>query len=214
MDASTEFLPEDAVNEASLLECDGSGSSYMVPTWLDRIMQEPETVKLYDSEDLLSDKGLFYSDHLFTHFIRAKLITDILTVYNKPTLTLYAVYHLGSKVCGHRAIVHGGLTSAIFDETMGALLYSCRQHQQLDFGAVFTARLEVDYKKPVPAGTRVVCIATVGTVEGRKIWVDSKLCDEPEGTVYATSKALFVKPRAPEEPQTPQQGTEAPLPPK
>jgi hypothetical protein len=44
--------------------------------------------------------------------------------------------------------VQGGLTSAIFDETFGVLLYAAGRynHLELEHG-VFTARLEVDYKK-------------------------------------------------------------------
>jgi hypothetical protein len=45
-------------------------------------------------------------------------------------------------------LAQGGLTSAIFDETFGVLLYAAGRynHLELEHG-VFTARLEVDYKK-------------------------------------------------------------------
>jgi hypothetical protein len=45
-------------------------------------------------------------------------------------------------------LLQGGLTSAIFDETFGVLLYAAGRynHLELEHG-VFTARLEVDYKK-------------------------------------------------------------------
>lgn len=41
----------------------------------------------------------------------------------------------------------GGLISAIFDETFGVLLYAAMRWGHFDVGMVFTARLEVDYKK-------------------------------------------------------------------
>lgn len=41
----------------------------------------------------------------------------------------------------------GGLISAIFDETFGILLYAAGRWGHFDLSMVFTARLEVDYKK-------------------------------------------------------------------
>jgi hypothetical protein len=41
----------------------------------------------------------------------------------------------------------GGFISAIFDETFGVLLYAAGRWGHMDFTMVFTARLEVDYKK-------------------------------------------------------------------
>jgi hypothetical protein len=41
----------------------------------------------------------------------------------------------------------GGLISAIFDETFGVLLYAAGRWGHFDCTMVFTARLEVDYKK-------------------------------------------------------------------
>jgi hypothetical protein len=50
----------------------------------------------------------------------------------------------------------GGLTSAIFDETFGVLLYAAGRynHLELEHG-VFTARLEVDYKKVRSSSGRI-----------------------------------------------------------
>jgi hypothetical protein len=39
------------------------------------------------------------------------------------------------------------LISAIFDETFGILLYAAGRWGHFDLSMVFTARLEVDYKK-------------------------------------------------------------------
>jgi hypothetical protein len=56
--------------------------------------------------------------------------------------------------------VQGGLTSAIFDETFGVLLYAAGRynHLELEHG-VFTARLEVDYKKVRPAAAATAAAA-------------------------------------------------------
>jgi acyl-CoA thioesterase FadM len=60
---------------------------------------------------------------------------------------------------------------------------------------VFTARLEVDYKAPLPAESTVVCRAAVQSFEGRKLWLDAEVADPDSGLVYARSKSLFVIPR-------------------
>lgn len=50
-------------------------------------------------------------------------------------------------VCGYPKIVHGGLTAAIIDETLGFLLYALKQSKALPFwGPAYTACLEVNYK--------------------------------------------------------------------
>jgi hypothetical protein len=43
----------------------------------------------------------------------------------------------------------------------------------------------------------VLCTAQVDSLEGRKIWVAANLTDPSQETVYASSRALFVKPKVP-----------------
>uniref|UniRef100_A0A383VFX8 Thioesterase domain-containing protein n=1 Tax=Tetradesmus obliquus TaxID=3088 RepID=A0A383VFX8_TETOB len=135
-------------------------------------------------------------DHLFLSLLQNDLIRDMVVIYADKKI--YTALRFGVPVCGHPTIVHGGLTSAIFDETFGVLLYAAGRysHLELEHG-VFTARLEVDYKKPLPAESTVLCTAQVDSLEGRKIWVAADLTDPLQQTVYASSRALFVKPKAP-----------------
>ena len=60
---------------------------------------------------------------------------------------------------------------------------------------MFTARLEVDYKAPLPAESTIVCSAKVESFEGRKLWLSASVADPQGETVYARSKSLFVIPR-------------------
>ncbi|KAF6264405.1 HotDog domain-containing protein [Scenedesmus sp. NREL 46B-D3] len=135
-------------------------------------------------------------DHLFLSLLQNDLILDMVVIYADKQL--FTALKLGVPVCGHPTIVHGGLTSAIFDETFGVLLYAAGRYKHLELEhGVFTARLEVDYKKPLPAESTVLCTARVDSCEGRKIWVAADLTDPSQETVYASSRALFVKPKAP-----------------
>lgn len=66
-----------------------------------------------------------------------------------------------------------GLTSAIIDETLGGLNYIMKREGVIDSGPSFTVHLEVDYKKPIPSESTVICTAKVSSVEGRKCWVSA-----------------------------------------
>ena len=57
----------------------------------------------------------------------------------------------------------------MIDETTGGLVFELKKAGELGPGAAFTARLEVDYKKPMPASADVICTARVESVEGRKV---------------------------------------------
>lgn len=58
-----------------------------------------------------------------------------------------------------------------------------------------TARLEVDYCKKVPQYTTVLCTARLEMIDGRKMWMTAEVKDQPNGTVYAAARGLFVAPR-------------------
>jgi acyl-coenzyme A thioesterase PaaI-like protein len=85
---------------------------------------------------------------------------------------------------GAPGLAHGGVISAAVDEGMGYLLW-------LVESPAVTARLEVDFRKPVPVGSRLELRARVEDVEGRKIrasltgWVD--------GEVVVEARALYLK---------------------
>ena len=54
-----------------------------------------------------------------------------------------------------------------------------------------TAYLRVDYKKPVPTPTVVLCRAWVERTEGRKMFTVGTI-EDGEGGVYAKGEALFI----------------------
>lgn len=56
-----------------------------------------------------------------------------------------------------------------------------------------TARLELDYKKKIPAGTVLLITTELDSVEPRKVWMRASVSNGA-GTTYATGRALFVAP--------------------
>ncbi|TID03825.1 UPF0644 protein PB2B4.06 [Colletotrichum higginsianum] len=105
-----------------------------------------------------------------------------------------SISHLGTDMCGHPGIVHGGLLATMLDEGLARCCFGALPHN-----VGVTARLEINYKKPVQAGTYVVMRARTMRVEGRKAWVEGHLetlaANGEEPVILAQASALFVSPR-------------------
>jgi acyl-coenzyme A thioesterase PaaI-like protein len=84
---------------------------------------------------------------------------------------------------GAPGLAHGGVISAAVDEGMGYLLW-------LVGSPAVTARLEVDYRRPVPVGSRLELDARVERTAGRKIW--AALVGRVDGEVAVEARALYL----------------------
>ncbi|KAL6769943.1 hypothetical protein ACKKBG_A32975 [Auxenochlorella protothecoides x Auxenochlorella symbiontica] len=133
--------------------------------------------------------------------LRQDLIRDIHFIWNADRREFHTIIALGLDVAGHPRITHGGFSAAVLDETTGGLVFEGKKDGSLGPGRAFTARLEVDYRKPMPVDTEIVCTARLLNTEGRKIWTEAELRDRPGGTLYAVAKALYVTVRAEAEPR-------------
>ncbi|HET8577069.1 MAG TPA: PaaI family thioesterase [Methylomirabilota bacterium] len=87
---------------------------------------------------------------------------------------------------GYHGLMSGGLLAAIFD----CLHY--RISIVLGVLPAVTARMEVDYRAPIPLGRRLRLEARPVSRRGRVI-VSSAVAVLPDGTVAAESKAVYVE---------------------
>jgi uncharacterized protein (TIGR00369 family) len=107
-----------------------------------------------------------------------------------------SIQYLGSALCGHPGIVHGGLLATLLDEGLARCCFPALPNK-----VAVTASLKIDYKRPAMAGQVVVLRATTTRVEGRKAWVTGHLetlADESKGekpVVLTEGEALFIEPR-------------------
>lgn len=85
---------------------------------------------------------------------------------------------------GAPGLAHGGVVAAAVDEAMGYLLW-------LLATPAVTVHLEVDYRRPVPVGTRLRLEGEVERVEERKIF--ARMTGTVDGEVAVESRALFLK---------------------
>jgi acyl-coenzyme A thioesterase PaaI-like protein len=87
---------------------------------------------------------------------------------------------------GGPGLIHGGFLMAAFDECLGSVA-------PLVGGVCVTARLETDFRAPVPVGTTLWLRARLDGVLRRKYFVSGEArLDTEDGTLAGTARALFV----------------------
>eukprot|EP00922_Rhytidocystis_sp_ex-Travisia-forbesii_P014483 GHVS01021661.1.p1 GENE.GHVS01021661.1~~GHVS01021661.1.p1 ORF type:complete len:264 (+),score=23.92 GHVS01021661.1:28-792(+) len=113
-----------------------------------------------------------------------------------PSTEVIFTARLGVAVCGHRDIVHGGLTATLFDDVMGSVAFEATGRSQ-EY-CVVTKSLKVDYRRPLKAGSEVLIKGNVRSVEGGaenqsnpRMVLECKLFT-PEHEEAAKAEAVFV----------------------
>lgn len=134
-----------------------------------------------------------------------KLEVPPLTFQNKgaelPSLVQFS--YVGSALCGHPGIVHGGLLATMLDEGLARACFPALPNK-----VGVTASLKIDYRVPCPANSFVVLKAETTKVEGRKAWVKGWIeilsteqaegamnGHKMEGVKVVEAEALFIEPR-------------------
>ena len=85
---------------------------------------------------------------------------------------------------GAPGLAHGGVLAAALDEGMGYLLW-------LLMAPAVTGHLEIDYRKPVPVGSRVELQGAVEKQEGRKIY--ARMHGLIDDSVVLEASAIFIR---------------------
>lgn len=85
---------------------------------------------------------------------------------------------------GAPGLAHGGMLTAVLDEVLGSLNWL------IGLPAV-TARLEVDFRRPVPVGTELLIDARITGVHGRKVFMEAQARFD-DGQVALSAAAVFV----------------------
>jgi acyl-CoA thioesterase FadM len=98
---------------------------------------------------------------------------------------VHAQLHLGQRHEGAPGFAHGGAVATALDDTIGTLLVVLRR-------PAVTARLEVDYRRPVFVDRSYTVEAWIAEVAGRKLHLAAAMRDE-EGQRVAEARALFLE---------------------
>lgn len=86
---------------------------------------------------------------------------------------------------GGPGLAHGGVVAATLDDLFGFLLYRTGK-------PMVTARLEIDYRRPILLDVEYAVAARVESHEKRKVWCTGTLSDA-DGTLRAEARGLFLQ---------------------
>lgn len=87
---------------------------------------------------------------------------------------------------GAPGLAHGGLLSLAFDEALGKLMWLLR-------APAVTGRLETDFLKPVPIGSKLFISAEITGQVNRKVYCAAVgRLNGPEGEIAVRAAALFI----------------------
>ena len=107
---------------------------------------------------------------------------------------LVSISYVGTKMCGHVGMIHGGLLATMLDEGLARCAFN-----SLPSKIGVTASLTINYRKPAPADSYFVLKAETTKVEGRKVWVRGKIEvlgeDEKPGQMLVEAEGLFIEPK-------------------
>ena len=92
-------------------------------------------------------------------------------------------YNFESRFQGGPGLVHGGILSAALDDLMG---YACVIHDR----SCVTAKLEINYIKPVPVEKEFLLEAWVRNIQDKKLYLESSLSLDNE--VHIEGNGLFI----------------------
>ena len=138
---------------------------------------------------------IFYEGHAIFGALLGENMIESYDVYKRSEGSnndnvIVAYVKLGNRIDGHKGVIHGGILSLIFDDALGFGFGA------LDIKMAFTANLSVDYRTPVPAGTKVRVQAQLDRREGRKLYWKAQMTSMDGETLFAECTSLYIIPRS------------------
>ena len=151
------------------------------------VVIDPAVYTRIDLEFMKQDKYKAFQEGNALHdtLLRPELLEKYEVYAKNDGDEILCVVHFGSKINGHPTIVHGGITSLVFDNSFGWLFFS------IDLPMAVTANLNVNYRQPLPMNTTCILRSKLNKLEGRKMFMAASLHDL-NGKMIADSSSLFI----------------------
>ena len=105
--------------------------------------------------------------------------------YNTKSGEVAAEIRIPEAYQGYPGVVHGGIIAALLDEVSG------RAHMTEQVQFMYTAQLNVRYRKPVPTNTLLLLKGTAGERKGRVAHARGEILDQ-DGRLLAEADAVLV----------------------
>lgn len=106
-----------------------------------------------------------------------------------PIPLVESIVQLGTALDGHVGTIHGGILSLLIDDLLGYAF------EALGIPYAVTANLSIDFRSPVPAGSKVKLRAVLTGWEGRKLYFNVHLTDPETDRLHCEAVSLFIIPR-------------------
>lgn len=102
-------------------------------------------------------------------------------------VSVLAEFGVSTEHQGAPGLAHGGLLTCAFDEALGAVQWMLRR-------PAVTGRLETDFLRPVPVGSRLHVTARATAIDGRKVYCEAKgRLGDAVGPLAVQAAAVFVQ---------------------
>lgn len=108
------------------------------------------------------------------------------------------LYPIGHRLTGGPGMLHGGITSALVDEGMGAVTevnnVLGKDGESFQGMSCVTGELKIRFMKPILTGDIVRVRSRLIKSEGRRCWIECTVEDESED-VLAKAESIWIAPR-------------------
>lgn len=164
-----------------------SGEDYFFSRTLNTPTTIPHFITLQSNDFKTPDPVTGNAQHSITPSARSTTIAPD----NPDALVMISLGNPG--VDGHPNTIHGGVTCALMDETMGLLvmLHDNNVRGPGPRDALFTANLNVSYRAPIPTPANYLVKLWLVKRQGRK-WFSKAQITDKDGKVYAEGDGLWV----------------------
>jgi len=97
---------------------------------------------------------------------------------------------IGTKLDGHSGIVHGGILGLLVDDVLGF------GFEALEIPMAVTANLNIDFRRGVPAKSKILIKCYLVERKGRKLTWSVLVLSPDEQELYCEASSVYVIPRA------------------
>ncbi len=112
-----------------------------------------------------------------------------LHIYETEPGMVETTYHAPEHFQGYPDVLHGGIVSAIIDEVAGRALMGS---DPMTPRFMFTARLEVKFRKNVPIGRKLKVVGKAGRSKSRTAEAWAGIYDAETGELFAEGNVLLM----------------------
>jgi uncharacterized protein (TIGR00369 family) len=165
--------------------------------WCAAYLRDPSFKAFYQSRFVTSGDGHTLTGRTWN---TDDTIVDLLSTYRAPTTDhngetlrgeVRRFYTIGKGMNAHPGLLHGGVIATLLDSTLGSAVTMANPGETL-----FTAQLNVAYKRPVSTPVTILVRTWIERKDGRKTWVKGRI-EGGAGELHAEGEGMWlqVKPK-------------------